>query len=365
MKQAKPAVVFLCSGLNFPGGTERAIVNTAHLLQHYGHAVSILILDKTTESFYPINAGIDTRKADLHFGMTKDGNTVTRKISFLKNLRQLRNELQTISAPVVIATSYVYAVGARIALKNGFQIYAWEHHAFGKLHKNHFWNFLSSRIYQKLDGVICLNKTEAALYESTGCKAITIPNFIQRAPEPAQLFQKRILTIGRLSRGKGIDLIPEIAEGVFKKFKDWHWKIIGEGEAHGLLKKLILEKNLETYIEICKPATHNVSNEYAAASLYVMTSRHECFPMVLLEAMSAGVPCIAFDCPTGPAHLIQNGTDGVLVETENITAMAEAISKLIADEEERKHMGAAAYKNMERFAPEKIYELWQSLLQAE
>lgn len=366
MKHTKPAVVFLSSGLNFPGGTERAIVNTANLLQQQGHNVRLLVFDKTDDSFFPIHKDIAVWKADLHFGVIETSNVLTRKMTFVRHVLQLKKMLQTIAAPVIISTDYVFTIAARLALKkNDFKIYSWEHHHFYGLKKNRFWSFLFNNVYPKINGVICLNSREAALYESIGCNTITIPNFIQRAPQQAQLFQNSILTIGRLSKAKGSDLIPEIAEAVFKKFPDWSWKIIGEGEEHEVLKKLICERKGESQIEIIKPTTPDISNDYLNASIYVMLSRYECFPMVLLEAMSFGVPCISFDCPTGPAHIIQNGIDGILVEPENKSAMIEAISRLIEAEEDRKRMGTAAYENIARFAPERLYALWKQLLNSE
>src|SRR5258705_14002350 len=92
--------------------------------------------------------------------------------------------------------------------------------------------------------------------------------------------------------------------------------------------------------------------------MLVMTSLNECFPMVLLEALGNGLPCIAFDCDTGPRHIITHNEDGLLVEKEDPVKLAEAISSLIVNEEQRKKMGTNAFKNIQRFSPDVIYELW-------
>ena len=81
--------------------------------------------------------------------------------------------------------------------------------------------------------------------------------------------------------------------------------------------------------------------------------------MVLLEAQSVGLPCIAFDCETGPRHIISNNTDGILVEKENTTKLAEAINSLITNEEKRIKMGVAAFENVQRFSPDAIYKFWE------
>ena len=83
--------------------------------------------------------------------------------------------------------------------------------------------------------------------------------------------------------------------------------------------------------------------------------------MVLLEAMVCGIPCVSFDCPDGPAEIITNNEDGFLVETGNITLLAEKIKLLIQDENLRKEMGAKAKENVRRFSPDIIMERWDRL----
>lgn len=95
--------------------------------------------------------------------------------------------------------------------------------------------------------------------------------------------------------------------------------------------------------------------------MYVMTSRNECLPMTLMEAMSCSTPCIAFDCPTGPRHIITNGENGLLIKNGDVEEMTNAVSLLIENEGLRKKMGEKAFENIQRFSPENIYKLWEQL----
>lgn len=350
-------VLILCSRLDMPAGIERAIVNAANLFTSKGHQVSILILDGTPDIFFRLDTGIKVYAANLHFGITDRGNQLSRKLSFLRHLRVLRKLVNDISPDIVIATEYQFAIAARMALKReDIRLFSWEHHHFHHLKRNNFWKLLFKKYYPGLDMVICLNHEEAELFNQTGCKTTVIPNHLSFLPErKASLEHKQILTVGHLSKTKGTDLLPSIAAKVFEKYPKWKWKIIGDGRER---KHLV---NATDVFEIQKPKTQDIQDEYLHSAMYVLSSRFECFPLVLLEAMSLGVPPIAFDCPTGPKHIISHLRDGVLVEKENVEAMADAIIELIENEEKRKQLGSKAFENSKRFMPHHVYQQWEDL----
>jgi amylovoran biosynthesis glycosyltransferase AmsD len=354
-------IVILCSRLDLPGGTERAVVHTASLLQSNGHRVTLLVLDETAESFFPVSESIHLVQLPLHFGLTEKGNVVTRKLALLRHVRELAATLKKLEPALVISTDYVFTIAAWLACGKEVRVAAWEHHHFHWMKKSRFWNYLFQRIYPKLDTVICLNRTEAILYANAGCTTRVIPNFISHH-EPVST-SPLLLTVGWLIKRKGADLIPAIAEKVFREHPGWQWKITGTGEESEGLKKEIAERGLQDHLLVAAPQTQEVQSLYENASLYVMTSRFECFPLVLLEAMSCGLPCVSFDCPTGPADIIRHGVDGLLVEKENVDAMAEAICSLISNEEKRKTLAANAYEGVKRFSPEKVYGLWKDFIE--
>ena len=356
------SVVFLCSRIDLPGGTERAIINTANLLQLNGHSVSIIILDETIESFYEVNEHIKIRQYALHFGLTSKGNPLTRKLAFRTHIRKLRKILLESEAKTIISTDYIFSIAAWLAAgMSNKKIFAWEHHHFHWLKKSGFWNYLFKKIYPSLTAVICLNETEAGLFKKMGCRTKVIPNFI--APGHQALLNKKILlTVGWLIERKGTDLIPGIAEKIFENNKDWQWHIIGSGVEKESLQRSLNLKGLDKQVRILEPVTPQLEEAYEASSIYIMLSRSECFPMVLLEAMSYGLPCISFDCATGPSFIINNQVDGILIETENTEAISNAIIELMDNEERRKEMGARAFENIKRFSPSGIYPLWAGLI---
>lgn len=358
-------ILIICSRLDLPGGTERAIVNIANLFSSKGNKVSLLILDETDKLFFPLEKSVSVHNYKLNFGITDKGNMLTRKIAFLNHLRILKKKLKALTPDVIIATEYPFTIAAGTIVKtNQIKIFSWEHHHFYWLKRNRFWSFLHKKIYPRVDSIVTLNKTEQRLFLNYGCKAVVIPNFVE-AQTKANADSSTLLTVGWLNLRKGVDMVPSIAEKVFSKHPNWKWNIIGSATKEIDLQKLLNEKNLSDKIKIIEPVSPDISKAYKQTSVYIMTSRFECFPMVLLEAISFGVPCVSFDCPTGPADIIQNEIDGILVENQNIEAMVNAIIELISDEEKRKQMGANAFESSKRFSPETVYQLWERLFHAE
>jgi glycosyltransferase involved in cell wall biosynthesis len=357
IENKKRHIVIICSRLDQPGGIERAIANTANLFAQKGNAVTVLILDETESIFFQLDPEISISHAHLHFGITPNGNVLTRKLAFFRHITLLKKKLNSFSPDVVIATENVFAIATGMVMKNTeAKIFSWEHHHFHHLDKSRFWKALFNKYYPSVDKVVCLNPEEAGLFENMGCKTTVIPNFVSKySVSPASLDKQQILTIGWLSQTKGTDLIPAIAKKIFARHPQWKWKIIGRGNA------ISTSKNKLPNIEINEPVSPDIDAEYNSSSIYVLPSRFECFPMVLLEAMSHGLPCIAFDCPTGPKYIIENNEDGMLIPPGNIDAMADAIIELIEEEGKRKRMGLNAFEKSKRFSAEKAYVLWEEL----
>jgi glycosyltransferase involved in cell wall biosynthesis len=232
-------------------------------------------------------------------------------------------------------------------------------------HLAYYFAPFSSRIlrrifYPLLDAVIVLTSADAKQYWHHRNVRI-IPNSLSFIPNKyADLSNKKILAVGRLTYQKGFDLLINAISLIKTECMGWEVKIIGDGEDKNKLKKQIDDLDLNWLINIAS-ATTEIVNEYLSASIYVMSSRYEGLPMVLIEAKSCGLPIVSFDCPEGPAEVINDGIDGILVENGNVQALGDAIVELIHNTDKRNILGANAYHNIEKYKSENIFKLWNDL----
>ena len=164
--------------------------------------------------------------------------------------------------------------------------------------------------------------------------------------------------VGRYNDAKGYDYLIPAWSVVHQRHPDWVLNVYGSGEYYEQVVSWIKEKRLENSIRLHEP-TDQIMEKYLESSICVMSSRYEGFPMVLLEAMASGVPCVAFDCPYGPRNIIRHEEDGLLVDYLNSSALADGLCRLIQDEDLRKRFGRQARENVRRFSKESIMSQWE------
>ena len=172
----------------------------------------------------------------------------------------------------------------------------------------------------------------------------------------------RILSAGRLTKQKGYDFLLQAWARISKKYPTWRIDIFGHGDMETTLNRMIIDYKLSDCTRI-NEQSENIYEEYETSSIFVLSSRYEGFGLVLVEAMSCGVPCISFDCPNGPAELITHGEDGLLVPLGDIEKLAESIEWMITHEEERLRMSNNARQKAKQYTAEVIMPQWVELFE--
>lgn len=170
-----------------------------------------------------------------------------------------------------------------------------------------------------------------------------------------------VFSAGRITYQKGFDLLVQAWALVTKKFPDWKLVICGGGTENEIdkLTKQIYSLGIECSV-VLKPATSNIAEEFCNASLYVMSSRYEGLPMVLIEAMSYGLPIVSFACPCGPRDIISDDF-GTLVQPGNIQQLADALITWMSNDIKRKMGGQAARVSVQRFLENNVMKQWEEL----
>lgn len=193
-------------------------------------------------------------------------------------------------------------------------------------------------------------------------KSIVISNVVHLNPTAkiSDNTSKRVIFVGRYTEQKGIDDLFKVWQIVHLKYPDWRLDLYGEGHLMGNL--LYEAKRLNIGIEVHKP-DKDIFSRYLESSIFVLTSIFEPFGLVMPEAMSCGLPVVAFDCPYGPKDVIEDGKTGFLIPDRDIFLYAEKVCDLIASYDLRKKMGEAAVFSSQRFSFDKVMPLWKDLFE--
>lgn len=222
--------------------------------------------------------------------------------------------------------------------------------------------FLENHFFlRQYDRIVVLTEEERASRWSDNKKVCVIPNPIRFTKTAiSSLKNKRILACGRLCFQKDFSSLIRAVRPVFDRFPDWRLDIIGDGEEHALLQEEIANLSLNDNVFL-RGNQANVQEWMTDASVFVMTSRFEGFPLVLSESMSCGLPVVSYAYPCGPKDIISDGVDGFLVPPGDKELLSERICALIEDESLRQKMGAAALKKSERYHISRITKQWMAL----
>lgn len=227
---------------------------------------------------------------------------------------------------------------------------------FGKLKYK-----LNDFIESKFTRLVLLNPDEVSFYHSSN--TVVIPNPITCTIQPTvENRAKRVIAAGRVAPVKRFDLMIQAWQKVVLHSPDWQLVIFGDGEPDYVhyLQQLIVDGNLEQSVFL-QSATQHLQSEFLQSSFYLMTSKTECYPMVLLEAMCCGLPIVTYDSPTGPRHIVTDESDGFVVPYDNETVLVEKIVFLTQNESYRQEMGKKAVQKAASFSVEKVMVQWESL----
>ena len=215
---------------------------------------------------------------------------------------------------------------------------------------------------KKLDRLVVLTEKDRESWTELN-NVIAIPNPLSFTPaSESSLTSKRVVAIARYSHEKGIDLLLKAWSEVEKLQKEWRLDIFGDGD-RSVYEQLIDGLGIDRRRCQLNGRTNDVECEYCQSSLFVLSSRFEGFALVLIEAMSCGLPVLAFDCPWGPRSIIRDNEDGLLVRNGDVHQLADKMLYLISHPNKRKVMAEQAKRKSENYKIENLAMVWKNLLE--
>jgi glycosyltransferase involved in cell wall biosynthesis len=235
------------------------------------------------------------------------------------------------------------------------------------------WLNLARRlVYPFADALMVQTQAVAAKYAASGkClrRVSVIPN-----PVPLEVLnlccvpctggRKRLLAVGRLEGQKQFDVLIRVFARITNRHPDWSLRIIGDGPLRAELQQQIVALGLESRIELSGRIV-DIGDELANADAFALTSSFEGFPNALLEAMAAGLPCVTFDCQSGPREISLDGKTALLVALNDERALQIELERLMSDEALRSSLGRLARVSvLERYSLDKVLGKWDSLFEA-
>ena len=358
-----------------PGGMERVLLNKVrYLVEEKGWDVTVVTTDQHGRpSFYPFPDGVKMIDLGVNYSDDNGRPFVQKMTGYLRRRQEHKKRLKALLEKEridIVDCFYPGECSFVPGLKDGSRK-VMELHQSKLFH--HQYNrsglmgladkaraLMDERLVRKFDRFVVLTQEDMQMWgDMPGIRVIpNAASFI--AEKYSDCSQKRVIAVGRLDYQKSFDRLIQVWEKMHQQMPEWRLDIFGQGEWKDMLQRMIDERGLEASVNLNAP-TKDIGKEYSESSMIVMSSHYEGFPMVMIEAMACGLPAVCFDFKCGPRDIIIEGENGLIVPDGDIDGLAEAMVRLMRDDELRKRMGENAKKVVEKYSEDRVMGLWVNL----
>lgn len=353
---------FFIDDITHTGGIERVIslLCSQFVVSHKDIEIEIVSQFRSSKTLaYDFNGVTITYLSNKDYDAKP--HSPQRMFRILSNVLNVRRHFRKNKYDIIVGQSYPNNILLYLAGVDMGNVIAAEH-----VYYDYYGNFLKRlrlRIYRKCFKVVVLTTKDKECYDRhfPSDHTLVIPNPVVLTESlESPLNSKVAIAVGRIQYQKGFDTLVEVFKQVHKRHPDWNVDIYGDGNLRSELEQQISEAGLNGVINL-KGRSNEINKKLREASFYIMSSRFEGFPMVLIEAQSQGLPVVSFDCPNGPSDIINNGVNGILVENQNKEQLYQAICYMIEYPEERKAMGKKSLENVGQYSCDRLCEKWVRL----
>jgi glycosyltransferase involved in cell wall biosynthesis len=374
----RPVRIILANAYGM-GGTIRTVFNLAGRLARDREVEIIALKRHASKPFFALPDGVTVTELDdrsrerrpLHERvLTALPSVLTHPEDFgypsasLWTDWRLLRRLRAMGGETVIATRPAWALVALAATPDDTVVVDQEHMHF-HAHRPALAADVRRR-YRELDAIAVLSADDeadyGALVRGAHTRVVRLPNAVpDLGGGIATLDAPVIVAAGRLVAQKGFDLLIDAFAPIAPRHPEWEVRIYGGGQDKAALQRQIEARGVAGQVRLMG-STRELGAALAQGSLFVLSSRWEGFGLVIVEAMSRGLPVVSFDCPRGPSDIITDGRDGLLVPEQDTAALGAAMERLIDDTAARKAMGAAALERARDYDGDAIAARWAALL---
>jgi len=348
------------------GGAERVMTLIADALVSRGHEVHLLTLADVQEDFFSPVAEVKR----VRLALASSSNSLAKAVcANIRRIVAIRGKMVELAPDAVVSFTTSVNVLALIAgARTGIPVFVSERvdpraHALQRQ-----WSILRDLTYRRARAIIVQTKAVADWYRERlpdGVEVATIPNPVAARTESAipslPVSGPYFLAMGRLVPQKGFDVLIRAFQLIAHDILANSLIIIGAGSEREALEGMVRERGLQSRVHVLDPVK-DVTAVMDSAHAFVLSSRYEGFPNVLLEALAGGIPVIATDCPSGPREILDGGRYGLLVPPEDPEALATAMRRIATDAALRTQFSSAGTKRVEEYRPEVIVTEWEQIL---
>lgn len=353
----KKKVVFFTESMEMMGGMERVV---AFLANELSQDYDVKVLTMHGEGcIYPNFHGV-IETLDINIVPDSGGRKLKR---YWTTFRRLKAYLQRNPDVEYLVANSAALSGSAMLVKVfsdlKVKVIPFEHNKF--MFPGKFWRWVRQWTFSKSHRVIALTKDAHQDYLKINSPSVHMPNALSlTTSDLSELKHKKLVAVGRLVDQKGFDLLLHAWQKVIASYPDWQLEIVGDGEDGPMLKSLAEQLGISHNVIFFGQSNH-VQDRYIEASGFIFSSRYEGFGLVLIEAMAHGLPCISFDCDSGPRDIIEDGINGYLVEGQNVEQLVDCIKQYIdLSIEDKQEMSKHAKETSLLYSPEIIIDRWKT-----
>ena len=363
----KKRIAFYIGSLG-KGGAERVMRNLAEYFYEQGYEV-FMVTKLIEENEYALNPAIPRIVADI----TKEEETGKRLGNLVARVKKLRSIWEEIQPDVIVSfikKNNLMALASANPLK--IPVIVSVRSAPARELSGRGVKQLTFLMFRKAAGIV-LQTTQAKEFfpKSLQKKSIILQNSINRdfieyldshAYDEENGDNHRVITVGRIDDNKNQKMLAKAFINVAEANSDWTLHFYGDGEGADKVKSIANDSKVSDRI-FFHGVVDDVPEQMSKADIFVLPSKVEGMPNALIEAMAMGKACISTDCPCGgPADIMENNVSGILIPVDDIKALEDSLSRLMADEKLRKELGHEASKLRVRLAPDQINNQWKEYI---